>query len=99
MAMVKFLTSELVNVGPNGLFSCLLIGARPTPSKVVDVASVAGIEVALDAFAAELKDTGRALVVTTHIMKGFRKPAGFDKAQHKLRRFVNEELVRKTEAA
>jgi hypothetical protein len=94
MATIKLVTNILTSFEQNsGRFSCLLIGATRTPEKTIEAKNVAQIGFALDSFASELIAEGKPYVVSAIVAKGSRAPAGFNAATHKLRRFVNTQLV------
>ena len=97
MPKIEILTYPLVESAP-GLISYSLSLGEKTPSKAVEIKTVADCKRELGLYAEEMKATGKAwrLSVYFHKRSG-RKPAGFDKActAGKLVANVNEHLVRR----
>jgi hypothetical protein len=100
MATIRLLASPLREVS-DGMCSVALSLLEKAPDKAIEAKTVAEIETALDAYAEELKDTGKAWCITTMVAKGQRAPNGYNKVSNgpQLRRFVNAELVTKTKQA
>ena len=97
MPKIKLTTFVLVNYNPSGSYTVDLGLGQATPKKTVEIRTVADCIAALQAFAGELKPTGKSWMVSVNFDKrSGRKPAGFDAATaaHKLRAFVNEELAK-----
>ncbi len=99
MAKIRLLTSPLLEVSDDS-FRVSLSLLEDAPEKAIEAKTVAEIETALNAYAEELKGTGKAWCITTMVVKvkGQRAPNGYNKANNsrQLRRFVNAELVTKT---
>jgi len=97
MPKIKLTTFVLVDYKPSGSYTVDLGLGQATPEKTVEIKTVADCIAALQAFAEELKPTGKPWMVSANFDKrSGRKPAGFDAASaaHKLRDFVNEELAK-----
>ena len=90
----------LIECGPTS-FSVSFDLSEKTPSKRVDVDTVADCKVALAAFAAELEPLGKPLHLSVHFDKrSGRKPSGFDKASsgRELECHVNAHLAQQRAA-
>lgn len=95
MAKIKLTTSKLINKPEGDGFRILMDCAR-TPCKIVEAKNLAEIHSHMDTFAAELGTGDRPWMINADVVSG-RKPAGFDKAEKELRRFVNTHLLPKDE--
>jgi hypothetical protein len=90
----------LIECGPNS-YSISLSLSEKTPSKRVDIDTVADCKAALDAFAKELEPSGKPWHLSVSFDKrSGRKPPGFDKASdaRELECHVNAHLARQRAA-
>lgn len=91
MVRIKLNTYKLVETAP-GLIAYALCLGEQTPSKTVEIKTVADAQKALADFAEEMKATGKPWHISALFdRRSGRKPNGFDKAR--LEANVNEHLV------